>query len=220
MWNGLTILAGAIALWFIVHPRSIVNLWTARRMPASKWDVFFARLGGGIFIWIEVSAFINRVSSRATHATLAAFWSVIGICGVVFLGYQLATQTMSGRDQGVLFEEPTRSTSETATAEETRARYRASWRKYRRLRLEFPLSIPGWFVFSELLGGIFWFFRWNQKVAMVFILAYIPYMSVVGWQWAYWQCPRYRKSFKGKYPFYPKHCYYCGLPKWAESPDE
>jgi len=55
---------------------------------------------------------------------------------------------------------------------------------------------------------------------MVFILAYIPYMSVVGWQWAYWQCPRCNKAFRGRYPFYPKRCYYCGLPKWAESPDE
>ena len=220
MWRGLMILGGVIALWFLVYPQSFVALWTGRRMPASKWDVFFARLGGGVFIWIEVSAFINRVSSRATHATLAPVWGVIGICGVAFLGYQLASQIMSKRDQEVLSEEPARSISETETAEEATARYRAAWRKYRRLRLEFRLSIPGWFVFSELLGGIFWFFGWNQKVAMVFILAYIPYMSVVGWQWAYWQCPRCNKAFRGRYPFYPKRCYYCGLPKWAESPDE
>lgn len=220
MWNALTILTGAIALWFLVHPRSVVDLWTAHRMPASKWDVLFARLGGGFFIWIEVSAFINRVSSKATHVTLAALWGAIGICGVVFLGYQLGTQTMSARDPGVLSEGPARSSFETETLDETRTRYRAAWRRYRRLRLEFPLLIPGWFAFGALLGGMFRLFGWNQNVAMVFILAYIPYMSIVGWQWAYWQCPRCGKSFKGRYPFYPKNCYYCGLPKWAESPDE
>src|SRR5260370_15916312 len=63
--------------------------------------------------------------------------------------------------------------------EEARARYRVAWRKYRRLRLEFPLSIPGWLVFAMLLGALFRFFGWNQKIAMVFILADIPYMSVV-----------------------------------------
>ena len=105
------------------------------------------------------------------------------------------------------------------TAEEARVRYKTAWRKYRRLRLEFPLSIPGWFVFSELLGAIFRLFDLNQHVAMVFILAYVPYMSFLGCQWMYWQCPRCGKSFKGRSPFYPKCCYYCGLPKWAEPPD-
>jgi hypothetical protein len=34
--------------------------------------------------------------------------------------------------------------------EVARARYRAAWWKYLTLRLEFSLSIPGWFVFSSL----------------------------------------------------------------------
>jgi hypothetical protein len=74
--------------------------------------------------------------------------------------------------------------------EEGRVRYRTAWRKYRRLRLEFPLSIPGWLVFAVLLSSLFRLFGWNQKIAMVFILAYIPYMSVVAARWNYWQCPR------------------------------
>lgn len=74
--------------------------------------------------------------------------------------------------------------------DESRARYRVAWQKYRRLRLEFPLSIPGWLVFAILLSGLFRLFGWNQKIAMVFILAYIPYMSVVAARWNYWQCPR------------------------------
>jgi hypothetical protein len=217
---GMMILASAFALWLVVHPRSLVDLCTARRMPASEWDIFFARLAGGVLIWLTVFLVIHRMSSVAARFTLVALWEVIGICGVVFLGYELASRRMSRRDQRVLSEEPALPTSETETPEETRARYRAAWRKYRRLRFEFPLLIPGWFAFGALLGGIFRLFRWNQHIAMVFIVAYVPFMSVVGWQWSFWQCPRCRKAFKGKYPFYPKRCYYCGLPKWAESADE
>jgi hypothetical protein len=99
--------------------------------------------------------------------------------------------------------------------DEARARYRASWRKYRRLRLEFPLSNLGWLVFGMLLFG------WNQKIAMVFIPAYILYISVVAARWNYWQCPRCGQSFKWSGDlFFPKHCHYCNLPMWAETPDK
>ena len=104
--------------------------------------------------------------------------------------------------------------------EEARVRYRTAWRKYRRLRLELPLSMPGWLVFAVSLSSVFRLFGWNQKIAMVFILAYIPYMSVVGARWNYWQCPRCGQAFKrGGDLFFPTHCHYCNLPMWAESPD-
>lgn len=105
--------------------------------------------------------------------------------------------------------------------DEARARYRVAWQKYRRLRLEFSLSIPGWLVFAISLSGLFRLFGWNQKIAMVFILAYIPCMSVVAARWNYWQCPRCGQAFKwGGDLFFPKHCHHCNLPMWAESPDE
>jgi hypothetical protein len=105
--------------------------------------------------------------------------------------------------------------------EESRARYRAAWRKYWRLRLELPLSIPGWFVFAILLSGLFRLFGWNQKIATIFILAYIPYTTLVYVRWNDWQCPRCGQAFKwGGDLFFPKHCHYCNLPMWAESPDE
>jgi hypothetical protein len=81
------------------------------------------------------------------------------------------------------------------TPDETRTRYKTAWRKYWRLRLEFPLLIPGWFLFSMLLGGLFRFLGWNQRIAMIFILACIPYMSVVAAQWNFWKCPRCGNEF-------------------------
>lgn len=105
--------------------------------------------------------------------------------------------------------------------DEARARYRAAWQKYRRLRLACHLSIPGWLVLAMLLSGVFRLFGWNQKIAMVSILAYIPYMSVVAAQWNYWRCPRCGQAFKwGGDLFFPKRCHYCNLSMWAESPGE
>lgn len=110
----------------------------------------------------------------------------------------------------------------TETRDETTARYRSAWRRYRRLRFEFPLLIPGWFVLSMLLGGLFRLLGWNQHVVMVLSLAYIlVYGSVVAIQWNYWKCPRCGKEFKADYDlFFPKNCCHCGLPMWAESPEE
>jgi len=137
---------------------------------------------------------------------------ILGASAIVFLGYHFVIRMEEAERRRFLLPE---------SEEEARARYRAAWRKYRRLRLEFPLLIPGWFVFSILLGGLFRLFGWNQKIAMVFILAYTPYMSVVAAQWNYWKCPRCGEEFKWSYDlFFPKHCHYCNLPMWAESPDE
>jgi hypothetical protein len=137
---------------------------------------------------------------------------ILGVGAIVSLGYYLVIRMEEAEGRRFLLPE---------SEKETRARYKAAWRRYRRLRLEFPLLIPGWFVFSMSLGGVFRLFGWNQNVAMVFILACIPYMSFVGCQWTWWQCPRCGKAFKGSsYFFFPKHCHHCNLPMWAESPNE
>jgi len=137
---------------------------------------------------------------------------ILGVGAMVSLGYYVVKRIEAAESRRFLLPE---------SEEEARARYKAAWRRYRRLRVEFPLLIPGWFVFSMLLGGIFRLFGWNQNVAMVFVVACIPYMSFVGFQWTFWQCPRCGKAFKGiSYLFFPKHCHNCNLPMWAESPDE
>lgn len=105
--------------------------------------------------------------------------------------------------------------------DEARTRYKAAWQKYRRLRLMVLLSIPGWFVFSILVSGLFWLFGWNQKIAMVFILAYIAGWSFMFAHWNDWQCPRCGRPFKWQGDLvFPNHCQHCNLPKWAESSAE
>jgi hypothetical protein len=137
--------------------------------------------------------------------------AILGVSALVFLGY-LVGLFSSKFDLRPRVE---RRFLLPESEDEARARYRAAWRKYRRLRLECPLSILGWPVFAALLIGLFGVFGW------IFILAYTVYMSVVTARWNYWQCPRCGQAFKwGGDLFFPKRCDYCNLPMWAESPDE
>ena len=137
---------------------------------------------------------------------------VVGVSAIVFLGYHFMIRVDEAERRRFLLPE---------SEVEAKARYRAAWRKYRRLRYEVPLLIPGWFVFAVLLTGFFRLVGWNQKIAVVFILAYVPYTSFVAGQWNYWQCPRCGKAFKWSGDlFFPKRCHYCNLPMWAESPNQ
>lgn len=104
--------------------------------------------------------------------------------------------------------------------EEARARYRAAWRKYRRVRVAFPLTFVGWLPFGFALSAIFRLFGWDWHIASIIMLAWIPFISIFSWQWVFWQCPRCGKAFKWSGDlFFPKYCHYCKLPMWAESPD-
>lgn len=152
-----------------------------------------------------------------TEPIMHWLWIILGGSALLLIGYFVGLFA-SKFDQRARVE---RRFLMPESEEEARARYRAAWRKYRRLRLEFLFSIPSWLVFGILLSGLFRLFGWNQKIALVFILAYIPYMSVVAGQWNYWQCPRCGKAFKWSGDlFFPKRCHYCNLPIWAESPND
>ena len=169
-----------------------------------------------------MTLFLSLGQTKNTNAEPIMHWLsiVLGVSALIFLGY-LVGLFASKRCRRTRVDEAKRSFLLPESEDEARARYRAAWRRYRRLRLEFPLLIPGWFVFGMLVSGLFRLFGWNQKIAMVFILAYIPYMSVVAGQWNYWQCPRCGNAFKWSGDlFFPKHCHYCDLPMWAESLDE
>ena len=109
--------------------------------------------------------------------------------------------------------------------DEARARYRAAWQEYRKLRILFPVAFLGWLPFVIVLSAVFSFFHLSGNIAGVvwvtLALAWIPFMSISSWRWANWKCPRCGQAFKWSYDhFFPKHCHYCNLPMWAESPDE
>jgi hypothetical protein len=86
------------------------------------------------------------------------------------------------------------------------------------LRIAFPLVFLGWLPFGYIVGAVFRFLNWNEFIAGIIILAWIPLILIVGWPWPFWKCPQCGSAFKGIYdPFFPKHCRHCGLPKWGES---
>jgi len=125
---------------------------------------------------------LGQVNNTNAEPIMHSISIIIGVSVLVFLGYLVGLFSSKFNlrpraERRLLLPE---------SEDEARARYRAAWRKYRRLRLEFSLTIPGWLVFAMLLSGLFRVFGWNQKIAMVFILAYIPYMSVVVARWNYW----------------------------------
>jgi hypothetical protein len=92
--------------------------------------------------------------------------------------------------------------------EEARARYTAAWKRYQRLRVAFPLVFLGCLPFVYIGGAVFRFFGWIANFLMMLALAWIPFMSIFSWQWAFSKCPRCDKAFKwiGDL-FFPKHCH-------------
>jgi len=215
------ILFDAVGVWLLARPSDLMNLWTAHRIPADDWDRFIARLLGVILIWTQITTWVSRAKNTNAEPIMHWFSIVTGVCAVVFLGYHFAALFTSEPGRGTQVGETNRRFLLPEQEEEARARYRAAWQKYRRLRLLFPLLILGWLPFGVVLSAVFRLFRWDWHIAMIILLAWIPFMPIVGWQWSFWQCPRCGYAFKGKYDFFfPKRCHYCELPMWAESSDE
>jgi len=211
----------AAGLWLLVRPSDLVNLWTARRSPASDIDRFFVRLVGVMLLWAQATRWVSQAKNTHAEAIIRWFWIIFGVGAVAFIGYQFVGLFESKPDRHTQVAEAKRRYVLRESEEEARTRYRGAWRKYRRLRIAFPLVFLGWLPFGFVLGAVFRFFDWNQNIAGIIILAWIPFMSIFTWQWAFWQCPRCRYAFRGKYDlFYPKRCHYCELPMWAESPDQ
>jgi len=215
------ILADPLGVWLLVRPSDLANLWTARRAPASDVDRFFARLLGVILLWTQVATWVGQAKNTNAEPVMRWLSIVIGACALVFLGYHFGALLKSGPNRRTQMEEAKRRSMRLESDEEARVRYRAAWRKYRRLRVAFPLLSLGWLPFGVVLSEVFSLFHWDWHIPIIILLAWIPFVPIVGWQWSFWQCPRCGYAFKGKYdPFFPKCCHYCELPKWAESPDQ
>jgi len=215
------ILFDAAGLWLLARPSDLVNLLTANRAPASAFDRFYARLLGVILLWIQVTNWVARSRNKYVEPMMRWFSIVIGACAVSFLGYQLVLLLHAPKpDRHIEVDKAKRRFLLPESEEEAIARYKAAWRRYRRLRIACPLVVLGWLPFAYALGTIFRFFHWNTNIATIPILAWIPLISIFSWQWSFWQCPRCGYSFKGKYDlFFPKCCHYCELPMWETSPE-
>ncbi len=217
----ILILFDAAGVWLLLRPSDPMNLWTAGRAPASDLDRFIARLLGVIILWTQVTTWADQAKNTNAEPIMHWFSIVIGVCAVVFLGYHFVALLRSKPNRRTQVGEARWRSLPPESEEETRVRYRAAWRKYRRLCIAFPVLFAGWLPFGYVFFAVFRLFHWDWHIAMMIALAWIPFIPIVGWQWSNWQCPRCGYAFKGKYDlFFPKRCHYCNLPMWAESPDE
>ncbi len=106
--------------------------------------------------------------------------------------------------------------------------FRASWKEYRRVRTKvvrscigFVLAIAGLILVASFRTSLP---ETTQRIVLV-ALALIFAGSLLSqyyfhWKMLRWPCPRCGCSFRGLwgFPWLPKRCRYCGLPRWEENP--
>jgi hypothetical protein len=97
--------------------------------------------------------------------------------------------------------------------EEARARYSGAWKRYRTLRIAFPLVVLGCRPVVYIGGAVLRFFGWNAN----FLRMPAPVWMAMG----VLEMPWLREAVQvDRDLFFPKHCHCCKLPMCAESPDE
>jgi hypothetical protein len=204
------------AVWLLVEPSGLMKLWTANRIPASDGDRLIARLVAAIILGTQVTRWVGQ--AKGTNAQVIMHWLsiIFGGCAVVFLGYHFVALLLSKPERRTQVTETKWRAVASESDEEAIVRYRAAWQKYRRLRVAFRVLILGWLPFAYIFSAVFRFFHWNINILGAMVLAWIPLMPIVGWQWSFWQCPRCGHAFKGPYDaFFPKCCHHCNLPMFS-----
>ena len=108
--------------------------------------------------------------------------------------------------------------------------YAGSWSEYRRLRKRLVCSL---LVPVGVMASLFPFVAiWGNRltgtvgyilfvpVAVLIVTCYGGYVYY-GWQLATWSCPRCGTRFRGlwSWPWLPRKCHNCGLPRWAATHD-
>jgi len=175
-------------------------------MPAPNG--FSCKLGGGVSFGLRFGI-INRVSSRATHATLPRLGRH-RICGVAFLDTNLPVNNVKLIKK--YYPRASRSISE-RNGGRSNSSLQAAWRKYEDCVLSSPQH-SGWFVFSEC-SRLFGFGGSEGRDG--FILAYIRTCRC-GLQWPIGNAAL-QQSVQGEIPFI-RSAVIMRAAKWAESPDE
>lgn len=207
-----------LGIWLLLYPSGPVKLWTAGRAAISDKDRFIGRLVGALIIWTQFLMWAGSTTNRGIRITLEASLFVIFATAAVFLVFRITAPRMGKGSADSVGMERWR-VAEVEPDADTKARYKAAWERLRRLRFLFGLLFLGWLPFAYLLFLVFRLLHWNENIAMILVLMWIPFMPVVAWKWSYWKCPRCGYAFKGKYSlFFPRHCNHCGLPIWADGP--
>lgn len=225
----ILLLFDAFGLWLLLRPSDLVNLWSGRRVRASDFDRFIAQMVGVIMLSAQVTYWVGQAKNTNAGPIVRRFSIVFWVGAGIFLAYRVVHLFGPKPDRRAQVDEAKRRYLLPESEEEARARYKAAWQEYRKLRVLFPLAVFGWLPFvvvlSAVLGLFLRFFHLSGNIWGVFwailALAWVPFISISSWRWAFWRCPRCRYAFKGIYdPFFPKRCHYCDLPMWAESPDQ
>ena len=221
IWRAILLLLDILGLWLLLAPDGLIDLLSARRVKLPKWHLFLNRVVGAIALWTQVDRWEYQAKNGGNPTVLHGL-SYVTICGTVgYLGYQFVRLFTSDTQVELRAGEIKRWELPQETEEEARARYTDAWRRYRRLRVALPLTFLGGPPLVYALGAILRAFHWNENVASIIILAWVPLLPVLGWKWSFWQCPRCGQAFKSLYqPLFPKRCQNCELPMWAVDPRE
>lgn len=224
IWTWIFIWLDLFGVWLLVRPPDLIGPWRVYGIPTGDWDRFFARLVGAILLGVQITRWDNQAKNTNAQPIMHLFSIVAAVCAVLFLGYHFVRLFTTEPGQARQVEGPERRYLLPESEEEARVRYRAAWQKYRRLRVLFPAAFLAWLPFGVVVGTVFGLFHLSGTVWGIvwtpLVLAWIPFISIFGWQWAFWKCPRCGFAFKGPVDsFFPKRCQYCDLPMWAESAD-
>ena len=220
IWTGMFVLLDLLGIWLLVHPGGLARFRTARRTLISGTDRLIGRLVGALILWTQFLRWAGPTKNRNVHVALEGSLFLILATAAVFVAFKIVGSIRSNKSSGKSVGKDEWRAAGPESEAETKARYQAAWARLRRLRVAFRVLLFAWLPFAYLLFSAFRLLRWDQDVAMIVVLAWIPFMPVAGWKWSYWKCPRCGYAFKGKYDLlFPKHCHHCGLPMWAESPD-
>ena len=212
-FNNLPVILAAfvvypIWIWLSVRTVDCLRFVTGHTVPFAKRTVLLLKVlaliigAGGIF-------------GIALDLGLSWYFALLPAGVVVFLALREKTRE-------IVVAKPPQST----------IAYHSAWEEYRRLRRS-TMRCSITFVAVFIGSAAFMFAIEAAKsqtvqiavlvIAATTLLASIALMSYTQLTFVRWRCPRCGCAFRGllwPWPFLPKRCRYCGLPRWQDTPGE